>query len=103
MPSVRSRNGSTATVVGAGASRADLNLHGVTRAVTLDVTVVKVGTNPRTQLPTVGFEATTKLKRSDFGLGAFVPQVSDEIQMQIISQGVEAKGYAEYLKKQEKK
>jgi polyisoprenoid-binding protein YceI len=81
----------------------DLNLHGVTRPVTLDVTVLKVGSNPRTQLPTVGFEATTKLKRSDFGLGAFVPQVSDEIQMHIISQGVEAKGYAEYLKKQEKK
>ncbi|HEV8330335.1 MAG TPA: YceI family protein [Steroidobacteraceae bacterium] len=81
----------------------DLNLHGVTRPVTLDVKVLKVGSNPRTQLPTVGFEATTTLKRSDFGLGAFVPQVSDEIQMQIISQGVEARGYAEYLKKQEKK
>jgi polyisoprenoid-binding protein YceI len=76
----------------------DLNLHGVTRPVTLDVKVLKVGSNPRTQLPTVGFEATTTLKRSDFGLGAFVPQVSDEIQMQIISQGVEARGYAEYLK-----
>jgi polyisoprenoid-binding protein YceI len=81
----------------------DLNLHGVTRPVTLDVKVLKVGSNPRTQLPTVGFEATTTLKRSDFGLGAYVPQVSDEIQMQIISQGVEAKGYAEYLKKEEKK
>jgi polyisoprenoid-binding protein YceI len=81
----------------------DLNLHGVTRPVTLDVKVLKVGSNPRTQLPTVGFEATATLKRSDFGLGAFVPQVSDEIQMQIISQGVEARGYAEYLKKQEKK
>lgn len=81
----------------------DLSLHGVTRPVTLDVKVLKVGSNPRTDLATVGFEATTTLKRSDFGLGAFVPQVSDEIQMQIISQGVEAKGYAEYLKKQEKK
>jgi polyisoprenoid-binding protein YceI len=60
-----------------------------------------VGSNPRTQLPTVGFEATTMLKRSDFGLGAFAPQVSDEIQMQIIGQGVEAKGYAEYLEKQQ--
>ncbi|HKS55756.1 MAG TPA: YceI family protein [Steroidobacteraceae bacterium] len=81
----------------------DLSLHGITRPVTLDVKVLKIGSNPRTDLPTVGFEATTTLKRSDFGLGAFVPQVSDEIQMQIISQGVEAKGYAEYLKKQEKK
>jgi polyisoprenoid-binding protein YceI len=81
----------------------DLNLHGVTKPVTLDVTVLKVGSNPRTSLPTVGFEATTTLKRSDFGLGAYVPQVSDEIRLQISSQGVEAKGYAEYLKKQAEK
>jgi polyisoprenoid-binding protein YceI len=81
----------------------ELDLHGVTRPVTLDVVVLKVGANPRTQLPTVGFEATTTLKRSDFGLGAFVPQVSDEIRVQITSQGVEAKGYAEYLKRQAEK
>jgi polyisoprenoid-binding protein YceI len=81
----------------------ELNLHGVTRPVTLDVVVLNVGSNPRTQLATVGFEATTTLKRSDFGLGAFVPQVSDEIRLQISSQGVEAKGYAEYLKKQAEK
>lgn len=81
----------------------ELELHGVKKPVTLEVTVLKVGSNPRTQLPTVGFEATTTLKRSDFGLGAYVPQVSDEIRMQITSQGVEAKGYAEYLKKQAEK
>jgi polyisoprenoid-binding protein YceI len=75
-----------------------LNLHGVTKPVTLDVTVVKVGTNPRSNVPTVGFDATTTLKRSDFGLGAYVPQVSDEIRMHIISQAVEAKAYAQYLK-----
>jgi len=81
----------------------ELSLHGVTRPVTLDVTVLRIGANPRTQLPTVGFEATTTLKRSDFGLGAFVPQVSDEIRLQLSSQAVEAKGYAEYLKKQAEK
>jgi polyisoprenoid-binding protein YceI len=81
----------------------DLSLHGVTKAVTLDVTILKVGSNPRTQLPTVGFEATTTLKRSDYGLGAYVPQVGDEIRMQITSQGVEAKGYAEYLRKEAEK
>jgi polyisoprenoid-binding protein YceI len=78
----------------------DLSLHGVTKPVTLDVTLTKVGANPRTSLPTVGFDATTTLKRSDFGLGKFVPQVSDEIQMRITSQAVEAKAYVEYLKTQ---
>jgi polyisoprenoid-binding protein YceI len=76
----------------------DLSLHGVTRPVTLDVTVIKIGTNPRTSLPTVGFAATTTLKRSDFGMGKYVPQVSDEIRVQLISQAVEAKAYAQYLK-----
>jgi polyisoprenoid-binding protein YceI len=76
----------------------DLSLQGVTRPLTLDVTVIKVGSNPRTNLPTVGFDATTTLKRSDFGLGKFVPQVSDEIEMHVTSQAVDAKAYAEYLK-----
>jgi len=76
----------------------DLSLHGVTKPVTLEVTVIKMGTNPRTNLPTVGFDAMTSLKRSDFGLGKYIPQVGDEIQMHITSQAVEAKAYAEYLK-----
>ncbi len=78
----------------------DLSLHGVTKPVTLDATLIKIGTNPRTSLPTVGFDAMTTLKRSDFGLGKYVPQVSDEVQMHIIVQAVEAKPYADYLKAQ---
>ena len=76
----------------------NLNLHGVTKPVTLDVTVIKVGTNPRSGLPTIGFDAMTTIKRSDFGLGAYIPQVGDEIEMHIICQAVDAKAYAEYLK-----
>lgn len=76
----------------------DLNLHGVTRPVTLDVTLVKMGTNPRSGVPTIGFDATTTLRRSEFGLGEYVPQVGDEIQMHLITQGAEAKAYADYLR-----
>lgn len=78
----------------------DLNLHGVTKPVTLAVTIVKVGTNPRTGLPAVGFDATTTLRRSDFGLGAYVPQVGDKIPMRIVSEAINAKAYAKYLKEQ---
>ncbi len=70
-------------------------------AVGRSITIIRIGTNPRTSLPTIGFEGTTKLKRSDFGMGKYVPQVSDEIEMRFISQAVEAKAYAEYLKAQE--
>ena len=76
----------------------DLNLHGMTHPVTLDVTLVKIGTNPRSGVPTIGFDAATTLKRSEFGLGEYVPQVGDEIQMRITAQGAEAKAYAEYLR-----
>jgi len=76
----------------------DLNLHGVTKPVTLDVTLNKIGINIRSNLPSIGFDATTTLKRSDFGLGMYVPQVSDEVSIQITSQADEAKAYAAHLK-----
>jgi polyisoprenoid-binding protein YceI len=73
----------------------DLTLHGVTRQVTLAATVVRIGVNPCNSLPTIGFDATTTLKRSEFGLGKFVPQVSDAIPMHIIAQAVDAKARVE--------
>jgi polyisoprenoid-binding protein YceI len=76
----------------------NLTVHGISKSVVLDVTINKVGTNVRNQLPSVGFDAVTMLKRSDFGLGAFVPQVSDEVSVHITCQGDEAKGYARQLK-----
>jgi polyisoprenoid-binding protein YceI len=68
----------------------NLTLHGVTKPVVLQVTLVKIGINPRSNAPTIGFDAAATLKRSDFGLGKYVPQVSDEIQMHITTQGIEA-------------
>ena len=34
----------------------------------------------------MGFEAMATLKRSDFGLGLYVPQVSDEIRIRITAE-----------------
>ena len=79
----------------------NLTIHGVTRPVTLEVTLLKVGSNARTGVPTVGFTATASVKRSDFGLGAFVPQVGDEIQIRLTTQAADAKAQAAYLEKQE--
>ncbi|MDO5620193.1 MAG: YceI family protein [Paracoccus sp. (in: a-proteobacteria)] len=61
----------------------DLTLNGVTKPVVLDVTLNKAAPSPMTNVATVGFEATTEIKRSDFNLGAFVPAVSDEVQIRI--------------------
>lgn len=81
----------------------NLRMHDVTKPVTLDVVILKVGSNARTGIATVGFNATAKLKRSDFGLGAFVPQVGDEVSLTITCQGAEAKPYAAYLESKKQK
>lgn len=78
----------------------ELSLRGTVRPVTLDVTLNRLGTNPRNNVPTVGFEATTTLKRSDFGLGLYVPQVSDEIRIHITAEAAEKNAYEQYLKAQ---
>jgi polyisoprenoid-binding protein YceI len=78
----------------------ELSMHGITKAVALDVTINKVGINPRNHVPTVGFEAMATLKRSDFGLGRFVPQVSDEVQVHITAEAAEKNAYAQYLKEE---
>jgi polyisoprenoid-binding protein YceI len=64
----------------------DLTVHGVTKPVTLDATLNKSGDHPMTKTPTVGFDATATLKRSDFGMGAYVPNVSDEIKVRITTE-----------------
>jgi len=81
----------------------NLTIRAITRPVTLDVKVLKQGTNPRTHVATVGFNATGMLKRSDFKLDAFVPQVGDEIALQITCQGAESKAQAAFLKAREEK
>jgi|GEM_PF-522555 len=73
----------------------DLTLRGVTKPVVLEVIVNKVGNDPRyTDMPMAGFEATTTLKRSDFGMGKYVGLVSDEVRVHITCQAIEAQAYA---------
>ena len=61
----------------------DLTLNGATKPVTLDVELKKAGAHPMTGKPAVGFNVETKIKRSDFNLGAFAPAVSDEVEIDI--------------------
>ena len=69
----------------------DLTLHGVTKPVVLDVVVNKIGEHPMTKVPSAGFDANVILKRSDFGLGNYVPAVSDEVKLQITMEAHQAK------------
>ncbi|MDO5704485.1 MAG: YceI family protein [Paracoccus sp. (in: a-proteobacteria)] len=69
--------GNTARVTG------DLTLNAQTHPVVLDMVLNNAGQNPVEQKPAVGFSGTAEIKRSDFGLGAFAPAVSDEVQIQL--------------------
>jgi len=68
----------------------DLTVHGVTKPVTLDVTLNKIGPHPMMKMQTVGFDATTTIKRADFGVGAYVPNVSDDIKIRITTEAHDA-------------
>lgn len=64
----------------------DLTVHGVTKPVVLDAKLNKSGVHPMLKVQTVGFDASTTVKRSDFGMGAYVPNVSDDIKIHITTE-----------------
>ena len=76
----------------------DLSLHGVTKPVTLDVTVNNVGEHPIRKAPAAGFDATATVKRSEFGITKYIPGVSDDIKIHITTEAIDAKAYASSLK-----
>jgi len=62
----------------------DLTLKGVTKPVTLDVTFAgELPAHPFAKAPAIGFSATGVFKRSDFGLDYLVPNVGDEVKVEI--------------------
>lgn len=69
--------GRTARIAG------NLTLHGVTKPVVLDARFIGAGTNPMNKAETVGFEATTTIQRSQFGIAKYVPAVTDAVDLRI--------------------
>lgn len=64
----------------------DLTIKDNTHPVVLDVTINRFAEHPMLKRATAGFDATTTIKRSDFGVGAYVPNVSDEVQLRITTE-----------------
>lgn len=57
----------------------DLTMHNITKPIVLDVTFHGAGNSPFTGKDIyMGFDAKGMVRRSDFGLGKYVPIVSDE-------------------------
>ena len=61
----------------------NLTILGTTKPVTLAATINKAANHPMMDVPTVGVSASARIKRSEWGLGAYVPAVSDEVELSI--------------------
>lgn len=70
-------SGMTAKITG------NLTLNGVTKEVVLDAEFTGAGNNPFNKKATIGFEADTTIKRSDFGIAYGLPVISDEVELDI--------------------
>lgn len=66
----------------------DLTIHGVTKPVTLKVTLNKKDVHPMMKKVDAGFTATGTINRSDFGMGNYVPAVSDQVDLYIEAEAI---------------
>jgi len=71
----------------------DLNLHGITKQVTMDLRYKGTIENPMSKKQTAGFQVTGTIKRSDFNLGNGFPPP-------MISNEVEIKADGEFIQNQ---
>jgi len=71
----------------------DLTMNGITKPVVLETTINKSAPYPFGQkegTPTLGLAAKATIVRSEFGLGAFAPAVSDEVEILINIEALKA-------------
>jgi polyisoprenoid-binding protein YceI len=73
----------------------DLTIHGVTRPTSFDVAINKIGEHPMRKVPAAGFTATATIKRSDFGVDKYVPNIPDEVLITVSTEALKADAAAE--------
>lgn len=61
----------------------NFTMHGVTKPVTLTIDHFRCAPHPMTKKQTCGANATTSIKRSEFGIVKYVPNVGDEVKIAI--------------------
>ncbi len=65
-----------------------LTIKGVAKPVTLTVSSFVAMPHPMLKKPTIGANAFTTIKRSDFGAGKFAPYVGDEVRIDIALEAI---------------
>ncbi len=70
-----------------GATTADitgnLTMNGQTHPVTIAAEFTGAGVNPFNEAKTIGFEGTTTIERSRWGIAGFVPMIGNEVELMI--------------------
>lgn len=66
----------------------NLTIKDQTKPVVLNVTLNKAADHPMAKRAAIGFDAVSTIKRSDFGVGKFVPNVSDEVELRITTEAM---------------
>lgn len=65
-----------------------LTLKDIKKIITLNVKINKIGKNPVTQNKTIGMSINTTLKRSDFGINYGLPNIGNEVAIDIESEAI---------------
>ena len=79
----------------------DLTVNGITRAVKLQAKANTIGPHPfYDNAAAAGFQATTTIRRSDFGMGKYAPIVGDDLTVTITVEAIESQAYQKALDKQ---
>ena len=58
----------------------------------LDATLNKAADHPMSKAPTIGFDATTTISRTEFGVGAYAPNVGDTVTLRITTEASAPRG-----------
>lgn len=67
----------------------DLTIHGVTKEVTVKLERLGTGKDPRTGKPRTGWETAFSINRSDYGMKALIPAISDEVRIIVAIEGIQ--------------
>lgn len=66
----------------------DLTIKGITKPVTLTITHFKCMPHPMLKVEACGANATTTVKRSDFNMSKYVPNVSDDVTLTLAIEAI---------------
>jgi polyisoprenoid-binding protein YceI len=76
----------------------DLTMRGITKRMTMQVTLNGAKPHPMAGVPALGFSGTAKLRRSDFGMTFMLPLVGDEVTLFIEAEFLKSAGRLDHAR-----